>query len=565
MTRSSRGLGVFILALGFAGATIAVVVGGVLLMRSSIQFSRIERRLAELETRNEYGSAYEERLRTAASFARRPAEFRRLLVGAWRLEQRRWETVRDIASIAAARFRRDARWIQTEALAHIRLDAHETALARLASVNPAGSTTERLMLVAMAGQGDGAQFGARLQLFADDREQLNLVTTVANAAGSRERDPWWQAWQALEVPEFASNAGLAAALTGDTAAAREALAAVPAADTAQPASLRRAELYLAAWTDDSDRLFRALRSLEARNAVMPDVLLIQADGNLQLGRLDEAARLYRELRSAHPEHSWIPFANGAFLAAGDDQAATAILESGIAVHPRRHELRLQLASLMIQRGRRAEALRVAAPLAVTRDEVTDHRLWLILRSVLGSREPVERFEADLWRRLNEHPDASPVAAFLASFLLLRDDQPGVAELMRRYPPESGSWAATLHAAAASAAGELELAERLFREAAGEGATVEARNLALFALARLPQPDAIAAVESLDRLVQQRYGSEGGGQRAVAARTESLLYRAEAARLFRGPEAARELTRLRSGLNIDANEIYAYETLLAAPR
>lgn len=450
------------IAILLTAATVVILTLSIGTIRSRSFFDRTIRRIETLDRRGEYTREFSDELREAARHARSRADWRRILQLAWQQpEPMRWDTVRELAFLASGALPDDARWKSIGAFAALRSGAGDSALEMLQGVRPAGDTIQYLRVLASITRDDPAATRDRMRNLIET-DPGETAEVLARAFVEPRSETLLRAWEISQIESFALNSALHAAAEGKREEARS-LAAI----LQDRAIAGRASLYLAAWLQDTDWLFRQLRRLPPRDGVAPDVLLLQADGHIGHEQWDQARRIYRELQSLEPGLSPVIFLNDAVLAALlEGESALPILERGEEHH--REDIRMQfvLAGALLRAGREQEAKIRLEELVTYRPR--NHAAWLLLRLIHARADaargaPPERLESDLWVYLNDHPEAHEIAAFLARLLLLRGDSAGTAELRRRYAPEEAPWAATVHAANAIQRGMPERADQLLAD------------------------------------------------------------------------------------------------------
>lgn len=557
----NRRLLFFVSAILLAVATTVFIGFSVGTIRDSVHFSRLMRRI-------EFGENDPQTLLEAAEYARRPADWERLLHVAWGLTSaERWSSVRDIARLARERFPRDARWGYAAAYGMVRLGNHEEARELLSrnDIPPRDETGQRLLLLTLAVPEAPQESAARLAALADDApDTLPILGAVGRAERDRTPKALIEAWERTEVAAYAVNAALEAAVAGDRPTATAAIESMRAAGLAPSAEQHDSPLILALWLGDVDWLFSQLQGLSLSRAFEPEVLLIQAEGHRIQGRLDEARRFYRELQTIDPRYSVLAFQNDAAitLIRGDGDAS-AIYRRALMYHPRSVLIRGEYAGLLTAQNERLRALRIIAPALSEEAASADrHRDWLLIRAVLGARTPLSRLESDLWEYLNENPDAEIVARYLARFVSRRNDADGIARLLRRYPPEHAEWATTLHLLARTRNGDLPAAEEIIDSASPQSWTAWT-NRAVFALRYLPLNEARESIDDLDRFLSR--GPALSASELTEGQITLALLRGELARLSGDNERAREFADRALSLSARDPALQVYRALLAPPQ
>ena len=561
MREGRRGIILFAIAVAVAIATVLVISVSLGAIRDSVRFSTAMRRI-------DRGDVTPESLLDAAQYARGRGDWEQLLHTAWTTESAwRWSAVRDLSILAADHFPRDDRWRFAAALASIRLgdrDAARDVLPLDGDRDTVGDLEQSLLLLATIDRTDPEGTRSRLADLAAAPTGYPILRAVGTAETRPAPDTLRTAWERTGVSAYAVNAALEAAAIGDRAAAEGLVSAVRTADAMPSAQDETAPLYLAAWLGDLDWLFQQLRALQGTRAVDPAVLLIQADGLVRQGQLDEARRFYRELQTVAPTFDPLAFLNDAAITdrLGDGDPVS-ILRAGLHAHPDADVIRGDLAGLLIARDQRLDAARIIAPSLVLPDDGPQrYRDWLLTRAVLGARRPLPRLESDLWQYLNDHPDADIVAGYLARFLSLRNDMDGMRRLAARYAPEDAEWSATLHLRIAVSDGDPGTAESILASYPDDSWTARF-NRVVFALRFLPEPEATGAVEDFSTWLDRgpALDADSYGQ----ARIHLWLARAELERLFGDREAALQYVDRAERLNPDDAAIDAYRGLLAAPQ
>lgn len=559
--KADRRVLLFAVALVFAAATSVGILISIDRIRDTVRFSRVIRRIDAADPDPAL-------LREAARYARSRDDWRLLLRFAWSMDAR-GPHLRDLAAAASNAFPDEAVWRSIAAFGA--LDAGDRAGAReLMQLRQRGdradSLEEWLVLLARIDPADPAESRNSLAELAEAAERYPVGHAVASAEINRNPVSLRNAWELSSVGAYALQGALEAAAAGNRVLAASLIDAAREADLMPDAARWDAPLYLALWLDDTDWLFDQLTALPGRRIGEPSVLLVQAEGHRRQGRLVEARRFYRELQTVAGDFTDVAFLNDAALTwLLDDEPAEPILRAGLAIHPQSGRLRGELAGLLVRENRRLAAVQLLSRQLVGPDRSTlpaaqAHRDWLLTRAILGSRQPLERLESDLWQYLNQHPDATTVARYLARFLALRMDEAGMARLAERYPLEFAPWSRPLHAYLEIAEDDLTAAESILAE--GDADSVAAwYNRVLFALRYVPLPEA----EIL--LNEARAWLAAGPPLSQTASREAerqlLILEAEFARLSGDPSAA--LVAVDRALRISSDpDLRAYRSILASP-
>ncbi|SIP99018.1 hypothetical protein SAMN05920897_102115 [Alkalispirochaeta americana] len=610
--RGSRGW-----RLVFLGAALLLALGSTLVITRSLTNLRRTRAFDQALTRAErldrdgrHDETYQEVLREAARFARSSRDWHKLFRLAWRQpEAERWRTLDDLAAAAVSSFPRDLIWRKIGSYAAVRRGDYQGAREYLRIQGPLGEELQILQILSVLDPDRPDRSRAALLELADDHPEAPLIRSVTGALDDPAPSSLWKAWEATGVAAFARNSALAAAAAGDLSRARRGAVAFREFARSPQGTVpvdHRAAIFLSAWLGDDTWLFRELRALPPREAVLPGMLLIQADAHARQGQIEKALALYRELQTVEPAFSPIPFLNEAIILARQGRSRPdAVLERGSAYHGENPDYRFLWASLLAGRG---EWLR-AGELLATLDEQKlreNPPLWLLShlaryrlteyhhadsagRSTDGKRSlslaPPERREKELWSYLSWRPEALEVAGVLARHLLLRGDASGLAELRRRYEPHRASWAAALHLIEFGDQGDLararavvpylfpEVGDRVVQAgetdgSAGGGMTAGRDSVSVWAahwnesLFALRHSSLEEAREAIQRF--RRWFDDASIPPAVRGAIEAriLLLQAEQARLEDRPRDARRLTDRAISLTPDEESLYSYRALLA---
>jgi len=558
----NRSVAVLIVGIFLAVVTTLFLVVSIGTIRDSIWFSR-------LITRIERDGVTEERLSEAAEYARRPGDWIEILRIAWRMpDPQRWGNVSEYALTAAERFPRDDSWNLYAVYGLVRSRRYEEARNVLGRIDSPSEVTQKLRVLVALDPDEPAGASQRIGNLADRPEEERISRAIGLAFRDNTADAWFEAAETTGLRMFYLKSALTAAEQGLHAAARRAAAFIRREDLFT--GTEPAELYIATWLRDDEWFFSAVSSLGGSFAVQPATILMQTDFLVEQRQWEQVTPLYRELQEGYPGFSPIPYGNDALLQRRtapfpDDPATRTGIEEayrqGIASHPEDTQLRLDLAAYFVATGRRFEAVRALIPLGpieTTSADETIQRHWLLARTVLGARTPVERFEADLWNFLNDEPAAHLVARFLARFFLIRNDPRGLSDLRRRYSPDAAPWARTVHAMHAAGEGRFDDAEDLF---AGDDSVEGAYNRALFALRHHAFLDsAETLIEELDLRIGET--ADSGVETYSDLTADAAILSAELARLQGNVAAATEIIDRAVAVNPYSNALYTYRANLA---
>ncbi len=556
----SRRIAVFSAALLVSVTTIVTIAISVDAIRDSVQFSRVLRRI-------ERGDTSTATLLEAAEFARSLREWQTIMRIGWELESpQRWETVFALAGPAMRHFPNDPRWRYAAALAALRLN--DAAAARdLLPLEPQDATADVkqfLRILADIDPEDRDRSLERLSAYRDLPEAYAILRATGEAETSPSPAHYRNAWDLTRVGAYGVNAALEGAATGDRAGVEALVAHVREEGALPPAERESAPLYLAVWLRDIDWLFEQLRSLSGTRAVHPEVLLIQGEGLVQQGRLEQARLFYRELQQVAPEYDQIAFLNDAAIThqLGDGDPRR-ILREGLRIHEGSILLRSELAGLLVAGNERLAAAQVLGPALVPRSSGDPrHRDWLLARAVLGPRRPLARLESDLWLYLNENPEATVVAQYLARFLARRGDETGMDRLRNRYDPSIAEWSTTLHLLRLRQEGNYSQAEMLLDLYPDDSWTAR-YNRVLFTVFHLPLPEIADTLSSFEDWLER--GPQLSRSAYSQAQLAVLLARTEYQRLTGDTEGARETLSRATRLAPDDLNLSSYERLIAPPQ
>jgi tetratricopeptide (TPR) repeat protein len=542
--RSFTWLGIGLLV---AGSSLLFVTFSIGHIRSGVLFQRVLDRI-------ERDGPTDDHLTDAAEYARRPGDWRMLLRIAWTLEEgRRWVNVGELADLAAERFPRDDSWKLLSVYGKIRTGRFTESQDVLNTMDSTSELFQMVQVLTLLNPSERNDWEDNLSALSDQPENQQILRSIGIALRSGSSDDLYDAGLKTKVPAFLVNSGIAAAGSGDRGRAERAVRSLK--EEGMPVSIAAgtASVHLAAWLGDSEWFFTLLSALGGRRSVEPDVMTMQGDFLREQNQFREAAGVYEELRRLYPRFSAVPFINGAILQHQESGAdAETLFRRGLDYHPGDHRLRMEYAIYLVSRNRRIDTVRTLLPVSVS--GVQDGRQWLLIRAVLGPRNPVERLEADAWAYLNDHPDDEAVATFLANMFLIRRNRSGLEDLRRRYPPETADWAKTLHAIAAAERGEYARAEELFSGTTGIDGLY---NGALFLLRH-------------GSLTEARNVIEEGRRRAEETddpvrRSRFHLFLAEYFRLTGNMNQAEEHAETALRLNPDSDTLYIYRAILARNR
>lgn len=545
--RSLAWLAVGVLVAGSSLLFVSLSIGRI---RAGVWFNRALDRI-------EHDGATDAHLTEAAAHARRPAEWRRLVQITWKLEEdRRWVNTAELSLLAADRFRRDDMWNLLAAYALIRSGRYDRAVTVLEDVDSPSETSQMMEVLVQLNPAARAEWPDRLGALSSRGENQTMLRAVGRAVRSGDAEDLYHAGVATGVPAFYINSAVAAARLGRRDTAVRAVEVVKKEffreDILEDRNGTDAAVHLAAWLRDSEWFFSLLRTLGGRRAVEPDVLAMQGDFLVEQRQYNQALEVYRELRRLHPESTPVAFVNSAaILRLRDEPGSDEIYREGIRYHPSNIDIPMEYAAFLAGENRRLDAIQVLIRVADQGTHPPDGRRWLLIRAVLGPRRPVERLEADAWNYLNEHPDEYDVARFLAGIFLVRRDSRGLQNLLRRYPPETGDWAQTIHAIAAADRGDYARADNLFSNSSSLSGLY---NYGLFSLRH-------RELFKADQVIEKGLNQAGFTDDPIW-KARLFLLQAENLRLTGRHEEALEFTDAALRLTPDNDTVYTYRTRLA---
>lgn len=541
-----------ILAIGVT-IIISVSIGAI---RDSVWFGRIVDRI-------EGEGVSEERLGEALRYARSQTDWRTLLRIAWQMpDSQRWRNVAKIAGVAGDRFRRDGSWRLYSAYALVRDGRFEEGRDVLDRLDSPSRLSQEIYLLTALDPNSPDRESERLSAFADRPDNEMLLQSIGDAFRNTTHLTLERAGEVSNVPEFYVAAALTAAEMGDREAARRITGTLRLDEDGEMRTRSRRLLYLARWLEDSEWFFRIAQSLGGREATRGDVRLMQAGLLVGQRQFERAERLYEEVSEELPLLSPVPFINRAAIKrltsefpedAATEAEIAAIFEEGLSTHPQDRDVRLEYAVYLTSLGRRLDAISVLVPIGPIQESVdpTTQRRWLLTRAILGPRVPIERLEADLWAYLNSEPDAHVVAAFLAQFFLLRNDERGLSSLRDRYDPSDAAWAATIHGIEAVDRGDYDQGLAYFQR---DSSVYGLYNQTLFYIRHGTIAEADAAV--------QRFTARVDREEDERWRVTALLVQAELSRMKGNTDEARAFVERAKELNPYNDTVYIYEALLA---
>ena len=408
---------------------------------------------------------------------------------------------------------------------------------------------------------------------ADDRRYRSLAAEALLRAGRAERLDLQQHGELAVLTQLGRDSTTeellqAASMTGDPRlhanAVMRALEAgqwTTAVTLSDDLRLQRAFPLLSAYIQfdrgDFEAFFSSLERVSGDQVADTEILLMTADIYLVGALYDQAARLYDELIQTSDGSAALPaelFLNRGWIHArrsSDRQAATAILEHGLSLHPDEWDLRRALVvELSAHQSERARALLASAgPERRASADLLQQQLFAEWREVSPS-------VASLWRLLESHPEDPAVKRFLAWFLA---GMPHLAELRRLlalHPAREGHSDPLLFYRGVSAVAEsnFEAAWQYFSRAAREEndwyAAVNAARISLHL--RRPE-DAAEMVEIARTAALEAAATEQ--QQAATASLEATLY-ASQGQYSASAERARWALQL-DGANVHARSVLRY--------
>ncbi len=323
-------------------------------------------------------------------------------------------------------------------------------------------------------------------------------------------------------------------------------------------------LVTAAWLADEDWLYAILATLPGREATTVTVLLMQADAFIRQQQLDLARSVYDEVLNIAPEFSEVPYLNSSYIFFRTDRNGDAADRMRLGLHyfPDSPQIKAGYAADLIRNGNIAESMKFLQETALAEntyaedDKEAIYHLWLLAHTTRSPRSSPERFESDLWRYLNLHPDAHEVAAFLCSYLRVRKDSEALSVLTGRYAGSSAAWFVSTDAVLLAESGNLVQADARFRELIPQTTYWEdIYNAALFTALHYPESTVSERIDELYRRAESLPLDD-------TARAYFVLLRAEAARMAGNHDRALLLAQRAIELGPDEESFYSYFGLVA---
>lgn len=309
-------------------------------------------------------------------------------------------------------------------------------------------------------------------------EELSLFAALPQ---SDTQEPFLRAYEFTGAVPFLDNALLISLRDGEFEAARSVLSRFPppretGADAAELSSVDRPSepgsplpagrarlLMMAAHTlEDRESFYTYLRALGGEAGTQPEPLLLQADLRMSARELEEAGRLYEEVRAVAPAFSPIPYINGAWLRRRNGVPSIELLTAGRARFSEDERLETALLQELIYQEEEEEAR-----LLIATEEPT---LMTRLLDLAFFRPPdVDRgYAPRLWQLLNDENNAPPVGRLLAYHLVGTNDLSELERLLDRFPEEEHPWARFYLGYLAFRRGSYAQADELFSRRPGEG-------------------------------------------------------------------------------------------------
>ena len=201
--------------------------------------------------------------------------------------------------------------------------------------------------------------------------------------------------------------------------------------------------YIAYDADELTSAREALRIYESEVGPLdPQTALFEADLYLRAGRYEAALEVYRNLLRSSPDHSWIPFVNGAklLLLRGDGDQADTLIKNGESFFPGLPAFLMTRAEVQAALGNTAEAKRL---LELYSDlHAWDLRAIRLSIELVGEEISRDRLQFLLWQAFWSNPGQSDLANYVSNFFLQLRDFQGLSQLLDEYERADGEKAWT---------------------------------------------------------------------------------------------------------------------------
>ncbi len=244
------------------------------------------------------------------------------------------------------------------------------------------------------------------------------------------------------------------------------------------------KIYLSYDAGDLESTLRYIENyLASVNPNRTDLILLRADTLLQLGRVDEATRVYRGIIKNTPQFSWIPYYNLAkiYEIKGDMREAIKILERGVGIFKNSKVLVLYLIDLYVRIGNTTGAKLLVKDYYQKFPDDSSFALENLQLNI-SNYSPV-RYSAELWNLFNRNEGNSTVARYLFIYLYSINDYTGAKEVLDRFVHATGGkdipWVLHFYGLLDAADGNLKQAESKLKKSLEYKENWEVRyNLAL---------------------------------------------------------------------------------------
>jgi hypothetical protein len=240
-----------------------------------------------------------------------------------------------------------------------------------------------------------------------------------------------------------------------------------------------------------------------------DLIIMQGDLNLVLGRNRESLRLYQEAIASHPAYSWTPYLNVARIAEqeGNWQTARIFRERAYRRFPDVGSVVVCYAGTLSRFGNREDASAILQSYLQSNED--DHQAQLLFLELENTAASPAVYQAALWELYNRHPESRMLCEHLFLYLLEFNDLSGAEAALRHYQLATGRteepWLLDYRAILEAARGNYAEATRLLQDRlAREDSCLARINLAvLLGRARQPEEAVRQLIEAEHLLPQER--------------------------------------------------------------
>ena len=171
--------------------------------------------------------------------------------------------------------------------------------------------------------------------------------------------------------------------------------------------------------------------------------LLLADTNLKLGKEESALSLYGQYIDKHPQKSWIPYVNSAYIyeKRGNSEKALQVVENGISIFPENKQL---LLSEIIIKSENGGAPNLDQLVQSYKEKYpSDPEMAIIMARLYPTKANRLRLEDALWSAIIVNPENSQIAGFLGASLIASNDTDGIKNLVKIWEKANGETAWSL--------------------------------------------------------------------------------------------------------------------------